>query len=166
MNENEDLIEKLKIAIIYGKREVDGICKDGEMEKIYKDDEDTAHFFYMKDFLKTHFTDEKDIRNVLETKHDVNSIFYEIQKLGHIAFAESTSIPKHKEGIFYIPKDISDKQKSTLKRFQKQLENEKYNIMELINLHRSEDGVLLGNQKMGDANILSEFTKDEKEMEL
>ena len=167
MNENEELIEKLKIAIIYGKKEVDGICKDGKMEKIYKDeDDDTAHFFYMKEFLEDHLKDEKDIREVLHTKNDVNSIFYEIQKLGHIIFAESTSVPKHKEGVFYIPKDISNKQRNTLKAFQEQLEKEDYNIIELINLHRSEDGVLLGNQKIGQANILSEFTKDEDELEL
>ena len=156
----------MKIAIIYGKKKVDGICKDGEVEKIYKDEEDTAHFFYMKEFLQTHFKDEDDIKEVLQTKHDVNSIFYEIQKLGHIVFAESTSIPKHKEGVVYISKDISDKQKNTLKTFQKQLEKEKYNIIELINLHRSEKGVLLGNQKIGKANILSEFTKDNDELEL
>ena len=65
-----------------------------------------------------------------------------------------------------MPKDISDKQKGTLKTFQKQLEKENYNIIELIDLHRSEDGVLLGNQKMGQANILSEFTKDNEELEL
>ena len=133
MSENEELIEKLKIAIIYGKKEVDGINRDGEIEKIYKDEDDTAHFFYMREFLNTHFTDEKDIRNVLQTKNDVNSIFYEVQKLGHIVFAESTSIPKHKEGVVYIPKDISDKQKGTLKIFQKQLEKENYNIIELFN---------------------------------
>lgn len=166
MNENEELIEKLKIAIIYGKKKVDGICKDGEVEKIYKDEEDTAHFFYMKEFLQTHFKDEEELKEVLQTRNDVNSIFYEIQKLGHIVFAESTSIPKHKEGVVYMPKDISDKQKGTLKTFQKQLEKENYNIIELINLHRSEDGVLLGNQKMGKANLLSEFTKDDEELEL
>lgn len=166
MSENEDLIEKLKIAIIYGKKEVDGICKDGEMEKIYKDEDDTAHFFYIKEFLQTHFKDEEDIKEVLRTRHDVNSIFYEIQNLGHIVFAENTSTPKHKEGVFYMPKDISDKQRSTLKTFQKQLEKEQYNIIELFNLHRSEQGVLLGNQKMGQANILNEITMAENEQEL
>lgn len=136
----------MKIAIIYGKKKVDGICKDGEVEKIYKD--------------------EEDIKEVLSTRHDVNSIFYEIQNLGHIVFAESTSTPKHKEGVFYMPKNISDRQRSTLKTFQKQLEKEQYNIIELFNLHRSEQGVLLGNQKMGQANILNEITMAEDEQEL
>lgn len=50
----------------------------------------------MKEFLQTNFKDEKELKEVLQTRYDVNSIFYEIQKLGHIVFAESTSIPKHK----------------------------------------------------------------------
>ena len=166
MDKNEELIEKIKIAIIYGKEKVDGICKDGEIEKIYKDEDDTAHVFYIREFLEKHFKDEKNVRKVLTTKNDVNSIFYEIQKLGHIIFAESTSTHEYREGVFYIPNEISNNQKKTLRLFQKQLEKENYNITELINLHRNEDGVLLGNQKMGQANILSEFTKDDKEMEL
>ena len=163
--EDKELIENLKILLIYGKRLVDGKSKDGMEERIYKDEDDTAHYFYIREFLQSHFKDEEEIQAIKE-RHDVNSIFYEIQKLGHIVFAESTSIPKHKEGVVYIPKDISDKQKGTLKTFQKQLEKENYNIIELINLHRSEDGVLLGNQKMGQANLLSEFTKDNEELEL
>lgn len=74
-------------------------------------------------------------------------------------------MPSHKEGVFYIPNPISNKQKQTLKILQKQLEKENYNITELINLYRDEDGVLLGNQKIGKADVLNEFTRDE-ELEL
>ena len=109
--EDKSLIEDLKIAIIYGKEAVDGENKDGIVEKIYKDEDDTAHYFYMKEFLENHFVQEK----VLNEKHDVNSIFYEMQKMGHIVFAENTSTEKYKTGIFYIPNSISDKQKETLK---------------------------------------------------
>lgn len=157
----EELIEKLKIAIIYGENSVDGEDKEGIMEKIYKDEDDTAHYFYMLDFLKTHFKNE-DLAN---RYHDVNSIFYEIQKLGHIIFAESTSTPKYKTGIFYIPQSISDKQKQTLKTMQKQLEKEDYNIVELLNLRRDKDGVLIGNQLQGKANILDKLINEE-ELEL
>ena len=122
--ENKSLIEDLKIAIIYGKEAVDGENKDGIVEKIYKDEDDTAHYFYMKEFLENHFVQEK----VLNEKHDVNSIFYEMQKMGHIVFAENTSTEKYKTGIFYIPKSISDKQKESLKIMQEQLEKEDYNI--------------------------------------
>lgn len=160
----ENIIEKLKVAIIYGKREVDGTCKDGTMEKIYKDEDDTAHYYYMKEFLETHFRDEEDMQSAL-LKRDVNSIFFEIQKLGHIVFAESTSSPRYKDGIFYMPKSISKSQRQALKKFQKQLKKEEYHILEFVNLHRDEDGVLLGNQKIGNADLLDEFTKDE-ELEL
>ena len=47
----------------------------------------------------------------------MNSIFYEIQKLGHIAFAENTSTPTYKTGIFYMPNEISDKQRESLKNY-------------------------------------------------
>ena len=110
------------------------------MEKIYKDEDDTAHYFYMKEFLETHLKNEQDVQSVLQKQCDVNSIFFEIQKLGHIVFAESSSMPSHKEGVFYIPNPISNKQKQTLKILQKQLEKENYNIIELINLYRDEDG--------------------------
>ena len=74
----------------------------------------------------------------------MNSIFYEIQKLGHIAFAENTSTPTYKTGIFYMPNEISDKQRESLKKLQKQLELEDYNITEFLNLHRDENVILLG----------------------
>ena len=49
MEQNEkDLIEKLKILIIYGKKEVDGKNKDGVIEKIYKEEEDAPHCFILK----------------------------------------------------------------------------------------------------------------------
>ena len=164
---SNDLIGNLKIAIIYGKKDVDGVNQDGKIEKIYKDEDDTAHFFYIKEFLETHFKDEKDVNEALQIRHDVNSIFYEIQKLGHIVFAEGTFNPEYKEGLFYIPKDISNKQKHTLELFQKQLEEENYSITALFNLHRRKnDGVLLGNQKIGNAEVLDEFMKDEKSLEL
>lgn len=159
MNEaKKELIENLKIAIIYGEKMVDGENKDGIMERIYKDEDDTAHYFYMKEFLETHFKEE----DLLNSQHDVNSIFYEIQKMGHIVFAENTSTPKYKSGLFYMPKSISDKQKQTLKIMQKQLVDEDYNIVKLLNLHRDEEGVLLGNQIQGKANILDNLTRDEE----
>lgn len=161
----EDLIVKLKVAIIYGKEDVDGVCKDGNVERIYKYEDDTAHFFYMKEFLKTHFNDKEEVRLALEQKKDINSIFFEIQKLGHIVFAESTTVPMHKMGTFYIPNSISDKQKNSLKIFQKQLEKENYNLMELFNLCRKEEGVILGNQKFGKAEMLNELI-EEDELEL
>lgn len=157
---NENSIEDLKIAIIYGKKLVDGENKDGIMEKIYKDEDDTAHYFYIKEFLKTHFVEEK----ILNEKQDVNSIFYEIEKMGHIVFAESTSTKKCKMGIFYMPDTISDKQKETLKMMQKQLEKEEYNITELYNIRRDKEGFLLGNQRQGKSNILNKWTTEELEL--
>lgn len=158
----QDLIEKIKVLLLFGKRNVDGEERDGQVEKILVEEDDTAHYFYMKDYLKDHFKDEDELQVTAREKHDVNSIFYEIQKLGHIAFAENTSTPNYKTGIFYMPNEISDKQRESLKKLQKQLELEDYNITEFLNLHRDENGILLGNQKNGKASILEEFTEEQE----
>ena len=156
----QDLIENLKIILIFGTKKVDGQLRDGQIEKIPVEEDDTAHYFYMKEYLKEHFKNEEEVQKSVKERHDVNSIFYEIQKLGHIAFAENTSAPTYKTGIFYMPNEISEKQKESLKKLQKQLEIEDYNITEFLNLHRNEEGILLGNQKQGKAQILKEFTED------
>ena len=107
MEQNEkDLIEKLKILIIYGKKEVDGKNKDGVIEKIYKEEEDAPHYFYIKDFLKTNLTSDKNIQEALSNGQGSNGIFYEIKNSGHIVFIENTSYPEFKTGIFLCPKQF------------------------------------------------------------
>ena len=164
MSELENnLIKKVKILILYGNRPVDGENKDGKVEKIFRDEDDTAHYFYIREFLQSHMKDEKEVQEIIEKKNDVNSVFYEIQKLGHIVFAENTSVPDYKSGIFYLPKEISDKQKKSLKTLQGQLEKEDYNLLAFMNLHRDEDGILTGSQKHGSAKVLDEFVKEEEQ---
>lgn len=158
---NNDLIEEIKFLVIYGKRKVDGENKDGVEERIYIDEHDTAHYFYVREFLQSHFKDEKELQDALK-KQDVNSLFYEMQKLGHIAFAEISSTPKNKSGILYMPKGISEKQRKTLKKVQEQLIDEDYNIMLLSNLHRNEEGIMVGSQDMGKANLLDDFTEEQE----
>ena len=107
--------------------------------------------------------DDEELQKTLEERNDVNSVFYEIQKLGHIVFAENTSSPDYKTGIFYMPKEITEKQKKSLTTLQKQLGKEDYNLLIFMNLHRDEDGILTGNQKHGSEKILDEFVKDEEQ---
>lgn len=160
MEENkQNLIQNSKIIIIYGEKSVDGLNKNGVITRIKKDVDDTAHYFYMKEFLKNNFKDEDTVQSSLE-KHDINSIFFEIQQLGHIIFAENTSIPKLKSGVLFMPSTRSDNQRQSLRLLQKQLIEENYNITLLTNLFRSEDGVLMGNQKMGNPTLLQEFTEE------
>ena len=104
---------------------------------------------------------KKELQDALK-KQDVNSLFYEMQKLGHIAFAEISSTPKNKSGILYMPKGISEKQRKTLKKVQEQLIDEDYNIMLLSNLHRNEEGIMVGSQDMGKANLLDDFTEEQE----
>ena len=47
----QDLIENLKIILIFGKKKVDGQLRDGQIEKIPVEEDDTAHYFYMKEYL-------------------------------------------------------------------------------------------------------------------
>ena len=164
MSELENnLIEKVKILILYGDRPVDGKDKEGKVERIFKEDDDTAHYFYIREFLQSHMKDEEELQKALEEKNDVNSVFYEMQKLGHIVFAENTSFPNYKTGIFYMPKEITEKQKKSLATLQKQLGKEDYNFLVSMNLHRDEDGILTGNQKHGSAKVLDEFVKEEEQ---
>ena len=54
MSELENnLIEKVKILILYGDRPVDGKDKEGKVERIFKEDDDTAHYFYIREFLQS-----------------------------------------------------------------------------------------------------------------
>ena len=79
MSELENnLIEKVKILILYGDRPVDGENKDGKVERIFRDEDDTAHYFYIREFLQSHMKDEKEVQEIIEKKNDVNSVFYEI----------------------------------------------------------------------------------------
>mgnify|MGYP004654953679 CR=1 FL=1 len=161
MSELENnLIEKVKILILYGDTPVDGKDKDGKVERIFKEDDDTAHYFYIREFLQSHMKDDEELQKTLEERNDVNSVFYEIQKLGHIVFAENTSSPDYKTGIFYMPKEITEKQKKSLTTLQKQLGEEDYNLLAFLNLHRDADGILTGNQKHGSAKILDEFIEE------
>lgn len=158
--EDKELIENLKILLIYGRRLVDGKSKDGVEERIYRDEDDTAHYFYIREFLQSHLKDEEEIQAIME-RHDVNSIFYTLQKLGHIVFAENTSTPKYKSGVFYMPKEISERQRKTLKKVQGKLIDEDYNITLFMNLNRNENGIT-GLQKQGKATLLGEFTEEQE----
>ena len=135
--EKNKTMEDTKIAFIYGSKKVDGKNKEGHIEFIYKDDDeyDVAHFFYMKEFLKDHFITEPSVQDSLN-KSDVNSIFFEIQKLGHIVFAENTSLPQYKTGVLYIPKSITTIQMKTLEMFRQQLQKKDYTVTVLSNLFR------------------------------
>lgn len=63
---NNDLIEEIKFLVIYGKRKVDGENKDGVEERIYIDEHDTAHYFYVREFLQSHFKDEKGVTRCIK----------------------------------------------------------------------------------------------------
>lgn len=164
--EDKELIENLKILLIYGRRLVDGKSKDGVEERIYRDEDDTVHFFYMKEFLQDNFKDEKELieekeKQKREQSRNVNGFLYILQKLGHIILIENTSDRKYKRCIIFMPKQISEKQRRTLKKLQKQLEKENYTVTLLTDLHRDEVGIG-GSQKEGNSVILNDFTEEQE----
>ena len=75
MSELENnLIEKVKILILYGDTPVDGKDKDGKVERIFKEDDDTAYYFYIREFLQSHMKDDEELQKTLEERNDVNSV--------------------------------------------------------------------------------------------
>ena len=58
-----------------------------------------------------------------------------------------------------MPKQISENQRKALRKLQKQLEKENYNVVLLTNLHRDEDG-MGATQKEGNSNVLNDFTEE------
>lgn len=152
-----DTIYKIKIALIYGKRKVDGVLRDGDLEKIYKSEEDSAHYFYIKEFLENHLTDENELQAVFKEKQNVNSAFISLHNLGHIVCAENSSHIDHRSIIIYLPSNITENQSKTLNEFVKQLDNEKYSITFLYHLYRDKDGIINGKQTTGDSAILDKI---------
>lgn len=151
-------ISKLKLAIVYGKELVDGKSKNGIMTRIYKDQEDdTAHFYYLKEFLKTNFKDNESIQNA----DSANTILYELAHSGHIVFAENTSLHNNKTGLIFMPDNLTDKQKNTMAFFEEQLNKENYTITVLSELSRNEENTIMGKQKIGSPSILNYFLKQQ-----
>ena len=107
-------VSDTKIILIYGNSPIKGHIEDGNPSVIEKDiKDDCPHYFYISEFIKTHFQDDDNFKKLLKFDN-ANSVFYEIQKLGHIVFAENTSNPKNKSGLIYLPKNLTDNQKRTL----------------------------------------------------
>ena len=158
-------IYNLKIALIYGKQKINGVVRDGEIEKIYKDKDDTLHYFYMKDFLEKNLPNEVQLLDILEKSRNVNSLYIELYNQGHIIFAESTSNINHKLGIFYLPSTITNKQAETLKEFSAQLDAENYSLMILHHLYRDEDGIMNCKQSVGGIELLEQIPSIQKDVE-
>ena len=156
---DEELICKLKAFLIYGEKEVDGINQDGKIEKIYKDG-DGLHIDYMERFLKKHdlganFDD--DIKN-----RRIDCLYYELQKLGHIAFAEE-SFEDEKLGLIFMPNQITEKQKDSLKLLIEELKKENYMIRKFWDLNREDKEMIAGREKMGNPDIILDKRKESKE---
>lgn len=108
-------ISDTKIILIYGNSPIKGKIQDGNPSVIEKDiNGDCPHYFYISEFIKTHLQDDKNFKKLLKFDN-ANSIFYEIQKLGHVVFAENTSDLKNKSGLIYLSEELTNNQKKLLR---------------------------------------------------
>lgn len=106
-------ISDTKIILIYGNSPIKGKIQDGNPSVIEKDiNGDCPHYFYISEFIKTHLQDDKNFKKLLKFDN-ANSIFYEIQKLGHVVFAENTSDLKNKSGLIYLSEELTNNQKNS-----------------------------------------------------
>ena len=145
MNEKNDSIQRTKIIIIYGPDLVDGQNLNGQMQVLPKEEDDYVgnrdviyrHLDYLEEYLEDHFKDNVQIQSSVKSRYDLQ-VYYEIQKLGHICFLESTSYPDDNRGVVYLPQEISDEQKASLKAIQDKLKEENYTIYKITNLHRTD----------------------------
>lgn len=154
----KEILERLKMLIIFGSRQVDGYNRDGKIEKFYKAKNDEYHYFYMVEYLREHLKNEIELQNAI-SKMDINSLAFEMQKLGHIMFLEKTSHRNDKIGILYRPKEESIKQRESLLKLAEQLRIEDYNIIELSGLHR-DNGIITGRQRIGKADMIVDNIKE------
>lgn len=71
-----------------------------------------SHVFYLKDFLKTHFLDEEVLQESVKT-NNVNTMLFELQRLGHIIFTKRTSQKSAiKEETLFVPDNRLERQNS------------------------------------------------------
>lgn len=91
-------------------------------------------------------------------------MLFELQRLGHIVFTESTSQnSKIKEGTLFVPDNRSDKQNRSFESFRKQLEKEDYHLYVFTKLKRDKDGCIVGVKKICKASDIQYLTTPDVE---
>ncbi len=174
MEENFKISDS-KFVLIYGDEIVDGENRDGNIEIIKKESEDTyknknsyPHFSYMNEFLKTHLKDSANLQRFAQSR-DINVLLFLLANEGHITIAEM-SYPDYKSALVTMPKKCTGKQKETLKYIQNKFKEENYRLC-VISDYIIEDGIPKGKDSYGDEKVLDSFIgkeqqKDDEEIEL
>lgn len=153
-----------KLIFIYGKSPVLGENLDGKFEIINKIEEDskfTPHVEYFRNYVKENLAEDKNMPIIAKRK-EINTMLFLMQRMGHIAFAESTSKNHSKFGILYLPKTITENQKKSLKELKENLLKEEYQLNVVHDLYLEPDGYISGKTDMGTPEMLNKFIKNNR----
>lgn len=156
-----------KLIFIYGKSPVLGKNLNGKCEVIDKTEGDskfTSHAEYFRNYIRENLSEDKNMSSIAERK-EISTMLFLMQRMGHIAFAESTSKNHSKFGIIFMPKKVTDEQKEALKDLQQKLNEEKYQVNVVHDLCLDEYGCISGKTKIGTPEILDKFIEKEKDVD-
>ncbi len=135
----------LKFALIFGNNKVDDKELDGQIDRIYIDDE-SSHIEYVVHYLKTHFKDDAYLQNMSISTSPHQVAIY-LKDLTHITFYNITSYIDGKPtregkcGLLVLPDELTDNQLVALEEFKNDI-NEYSDLQVWQHFFRDEDGLL------------------------
>ena len=135
-------MENVKLIIIYGASEVDGIYKNGTYDFLKKKKKDDLHISCFLEFFKTNFLNESIFKKITESTISEH-VGYALARKGHISFFNTTREGKPKSGFFMLPPnldDITSEQKEIITQIVKNLKD--YDIKLLYDYFINDYGLL------------------------
>jgi len=139
------MYKDLKFALIFGDSKVDREELDGQIDKVYIDDEAT-HIEYVIHYLKTHLKEDQFLQNISISISPHQVAIY-LKNLGHITFYNTTSYigdapnKAGRNGLLILPDKLTDKQLEALISFKEDLKD--YQTLNVwSNFYRDENGFL------------------------
>ena len=135
-------MENVKLIIIYGASEVDGIYKNGTYDFLKKKKKDDLHISCFLEFFKTNFLNESIFKKITESTISEH-VGYALAQKGHISFFNTTREGEPKSGFFMLPPnldDITPEQKEIITQIVKNLKD--YDIKLLYDYFINDYGLL------------------------
>lgn len=135
----------LKFALILGNSKVDGKEVDGNIDRVYIDDEST-HIEYIIEYLKTHFKDDEYLQSISISTSPHHVAIY-LKDLNHITFYNITSYNNGKPtktgkcGLIIFPDELTNNQISALEAFKNDI-SDYSNLQIWQNFYRDSNGLL------------------------
>lgn len=153
--------EDIKLSILFGDNQVDGINRNGQVENLIMDDDD-FHIAYLIDYFKTHFKDDAYLQSV-DIADPAHIVEVYLRDLGHMVFVNSTSYKNGKPnsygktGILMLPETVTEEQIESLNCFKEKISDYK-ELQVWSDLYRDENNIINGRVQ---SNVNSEKTVTE-----